>query len=855
MKKKVIIAALATICAVSGVVALTACDNGGSGHTHDYDTTKWVSVDDNYHAHPCKHEGCTSVSGAERHDEQTEITATCIADGEEITTCAAEGCTYEKREFHGKVAHSWGEWTVAEGYGPSAEEEGTATRKCTVSGCQAEDEPLTLPVLSDSVDSGYTANEIEPHTCTENGLAEYTYVDGDNTVKFNAVVPKSHTYQAEITWEGGFPEKAEITCSECDGVHDEIVRLFVPENEGDTQAGSITEVYEHQIANCQQPGYSKRTATVEYNGKIIKTELKVISETEMTDHQYELNEEHKYGYDETKHWHVCMTSGCGHKDETSEQEHDYSSSEGVVIKYATATEQGERELECVCGHKTIVMFDGHTDNCDVGEPYYSVTNFNGEEVSQTPLGEIGGKYYYLGDGEPVVIAFSNLTNSASQVDNVELYYEKGGIYVPVIAVIDRRDGDEQPIAGGFIGDETSANKGKCVVRFYKVGGEFQTIGGENKYVGGNYAEVNLKLVINVGEESIAVEKTITFAPVPALDKPLAYNYFEYVTEGDGQVPYFNYKWSDLANVNMYAGQQYKFIASGYSVSVSKDGGSAEDLAETDDVFVFAPQEAGAYVITIANPYNPKASYTVNVTVNAAVDTAKLFAGKYAAGDYTVTFGEDNAITVQKDEEQAVNLTYTYEEGVFATTGSSTVSVILTPAYRLYIVDSGVYSELQAKGETTDEIYDILGGTSWEKVVFELTGGTQANIIVTISFNEDKSGTVVIKYVMSLSTGMVLSNQQSTFNFNYSAEKIDDYYKLNFNLVEGDYTSNKKPAYELGEALEGQDTKCSNDFCYINKDSRVTVNDDSVSLSLWLKTGNTNSSQSTEQAVEFDKVTE
>ncbi|MCM1439140.1 MAG: hypothetical protein NC131_08040 [Roseburia sp.] len=868
MKGKALLAALAAACLMGGAAAVAGCSNGSGGHTHDYTGVEFTpNSDGKTHSKKCTVDGCNVVTETDTHNfgkGVPETPATCRTEGVTKFTCT--DCGYSYTEPAAKTAHSWGEWTVAEGCEPDGETSGTATRKCTVEGCGAVDQPLTVPNLTEGE---FTTVVKKAKSCTEDGITEYTYTHGGDTVKFDVTVPKSHDYQAEITWASGFPERAEITCSACDDVHDEIVRQYVPENEGDTQNGSITETYEYRIANCQQSGYSRRTAKVEYKGQIIKTELKVLSETPITDHDYETSTgKLKYGFDETKHWHVCVTKDCGHKDETSEAEHDFENNvlSNVIIKYATATEQGEREIECACGYKKVFKFDGQTDNCDMLAPYYSVTDFQGAETSQTPLGETGGKYYYQGGNESVLFGFSNLSNGALAVHNVELFYEMGGTYVPVIAVTERKDGDEHPVAGGFIKDAASANGGKCAIRFYKVGGELKKIddGDDNYhfvYEGGSYAQVNLKVVVYVGEESVAVEKTLTFAPVPVLEKPQAYTYIEYVAEGSGKEPYFNYDLTDLSDITMYVGQSYKFIARGYTVTVSKEGGEAETLTEEGNEFTFTPETAGEYLISVANPYNAKESYAVTLTVNAAADTAKLFAGKYAAGDYTVTFGEENAVTVQKGEEPAVNLTYAYQEGVFATSGSSTISLILTPAYKLYVADSGAYYELQAKGEATDEIYGILGGTSWEKEICTIDASMFiTRITVTISFNTDKTGVITIKLVMTMSAnGMTMQNQQSTFKFTYGAEIIDGKYKLKFTLTEDDYSANAKAAYEFGietddDLPEGKTYTDYNDFSIMNKNSIVTVDNEEVSLSLWLRTGDTNSSNATEQAVEFEKVT-
>ncbi|MCM1437726.1 MAG: hypothetical protein NC131_00750 [Roseburia sp.] len=187
MKKKVLLAAFAAACLVSGAAALAACsnsDNNGT-HDHDYDTTKWVLVGNDKHAHPCKVEGCTSVSESATHTEKTVNTATCTEDGETITTCTVEGCPYEVKTPATKLGHEWDtehpvqEQTHLQG----------VIYACKREGCNAtsdEGEPLahtykytykdetTHTGKCDGADCGEVAEIEKPHTFKTESIGNFT---------------------------------------------------------------------------------------------------------------------------------------------------------------------------------------------------------------------------------------------------------------------------------------------------------------------------------------------------------------------------------------------------------------------------------------------------------------------------------------------------------------------------------------------------------------------------------------------------------------------------------------------------------------------------------------------------------
>ncbi|MCM1546399.1 MAG: hypothetical protein NC033_05110 [Clostridiales bacterium] len=175
MKKKVIIAALATICAVSGVAALTACDNGGSGHTHDYDTTKWVMVSDEMCAHPCKLDGCTSVSGAEPHNTESSTTATCTDGGDKTTECTR--CEYSVTEHEDALGHDFsGSFiqTATEHY-----------KLCAHDGCEEKSQQGDHIWQISGSGLSETSIKYVCHTCQKEDIKQVTFADlqsGNNAV-------------------------------------------------------------------------------------------------------------------------------------------------------------------------------------------------------------------------------------------------------------------------------------------------------------------------------------------------------------------------------------------------------------------------------------------------------------------------------------------------------------------------------------------------------------------------------------------------------------------------------------------------------------------------------------------------
>lgn len=763
MKKKILLALLASACLACGAAAAAGCNNSGESSSHHFETG-WTYNPDNLnlgHWHKCEDEGCNQVSGTAPHRWDggvTTKTATCTEEGVITYTCS--DCHATKTEPIQKAAHTWGKWTVVTA--PTADTEGKATRVCTVDGCTAEDTPLTIPTLEEGT---FKTEVIEAATCTTDGTTKYTYTNGNDSVSFNVTVPKGHKYKAVFDKTDIMAFTAVVTCENCSDVSVEY-----------SKGHGLIMTHEQVQPTCQKEGHSTWTGTLTHDG-VTFTDFKT-NIIEKVEHSFT-----KWAYDETKHWKVCSYTGCTQKDAASEQAHSYVTAE--ITKRPTATEQGERLERCECGHIKTVKFNGVAGECDITSFYTVETNMQGVETSRTELSLNGGKYYHLRDDKAIYLTFNK------QIDGIKLYYSLDGVnYLAVPA----------PSLDNTLPAVFSFNKesGACFIRLYNQSDE-----------------ISFKAKIYVAQDSIAVEKQFTITPVPALATPKAYVYSE---------SKFAYEWADIADTTIFVGQEYKIKALGYNVTA---GGQSITLNEEGEG-AFTPTTAGDYTVTIVSPYNANDSHTAKITVKEAVDTATLLSGNYAGGDYAVAFGEGNAITVSKEGADDIALTYTYEGGIFSTAGSDSVSIILTPTYKLFIVVGEEKTELKKQGVTDDRIYEILGGTTWK--FNESTNGITYEF--TVTFNANGTGTIAKVDNSWAAFGMVYS---TTYAFTYSCTVIDSIYNLAFERQgEGvvDATNGGAGFSEIGGYATNVDK--DNDFSYINNGS--TVSSDGTSLNLNFNTG-------------------
>lgn len=194
MKKKILLALIATACLAGGAISIAGCNSTPSnegGHDHDYEGVELTPIINSdgtseYHAHKCKVEGCNQTSGAAKHEYETVTTeATCTTAKSVKYTC--KYCHYEKTETVGeKLGHTWGDWEITTENMPTENESGKATRTCTVDGCNAVDTTtLTVPQLwvGGKINPVYTDWVLNNTAdCENEGTATYTFVNSQNQV-------------------------------------------------------------------------------------------------------------------------------------------------------------------------------------------------------------------------------------------------------------------------------------------------------------------------------------------------------------------------------------------------------------------------------------------------------------------------------------------------------------------------------------------------------------------------------------------------------------------------------------------------------------------------------------------------
>lgn len=790
MKSKQLITLLIAAAAACAA-GLTACSKGDAP-THAYGE-EWFYTDGSGHYHKCADDGCNAVSGTEAHTygEASVTPSTCTVAGSRTVWCTV--CGYSYTENLPLAAHGYGAWTV--GTQPTATDGGTAKRVCTAAGCGAEDEDkLDLPAL----ESGeYTVTD-STATCTAAGTATYTYSKNGVTVVFTAPSSAGHKYVADYVWDGADNLTVKLTCSVCDMQEIDLTDIAY---ETDTRA-----------ADCTAGGYEKKTGTATYDGQTF-SDTKILSETPVLAHVYS----YVIAYDETQHWQRCIN--CNGRNPESVADHDFVNnvrSDRLTVR-PTATEQGVRRIQCSCKYEKDFPFDGIVSSCNIA----SFKLKSGKDVPYTD-----GMYYYVNNNDVISLSFSDLSDGATAINAITFEYSPDGINyltAPTTTTI-----LTQPVAYYYDGS------GVCTLRFYQVD---ET--GADGQITKVYKQVYLRASIYVTEQSIAVEKEFVFAPAPAQTAAQAYVFDESKLVCE---------WQSLGLYTMYVGQEYRIKAPG-GYTVSADGQSVTLNADGEGAFV--PSVAGTYTVTAASLYNSAKSYTATLTVKEAPDCTAKLSGSYTGNDYTVAFGEGNTITVSKDGEADVTLSYTFADGVLTTSGSNDVSVSITPSYKMMLTAGEDKCLLTKVYVTTNAVRSVLGGTSWTKCVYDpVKVNTTYSVTITVSFNADGTGTLV--RTMDRYSGTVKKRSYvSTLNFTYAGAEVDGTTKLIFTYADSSEYTNENHVFEVGKGESYTD----NDFSVINYgEEDSTVSADGTCLTLWLKTGHYNASASTGQAVVFDRVT-
>lgn len=274
---------------------------------HEYDNSKWKSVDKTYHARPCKNCGAYDESTKEPHKFS----------GKE-PGCTAPGCGFERKMYKVTLTTNYPvdcHVTTQNGVPVTSiiggVEEGTAV---TVSG-------NTLHIGNDTFT--FRTNNGEQYSYTFTGwtidgqpFPENYTINKSVTIKatFNRVVN-----QYTVTWEaaGGTIQDTVYTS----GTQNWGTRINAPANVVKAPDSSFSYTFTGwQDAAGKDPA-EKVTGNVTYTAQYTKKA-----------HVYEAG---VWKYDDSGHWHVCTVSDCGYA--TEKNPHTYADADATVCTVCGAS--------------------------------------------------------------------------------------------------------------------------------------------------------------------------------------------------------------------------------------------------------------------------------------------------------------------------------------------------------------------------------------------------------------------------------------------------------------------------------------------------------------------------------------
>ena len=275
---------------------------------HEYDTSKWKSVDNFYHAHPCK------ICGA--YDETSK--APHKFSGKK-PGCTATGCDFERTMHNVTLTTNYADCSVTTQNGIPVTsiiggvEEGTAV---TVSGntLHIGDETLT-----------FSTNNGEQYSYTFTGwtiggqpIRENYTINAPVTIKANF---KCVVNQYTVTWNtaGGTIQDTGYTS----GKQDWGTPITAPSNVVKAPDSS----HSYTFAGWQDAAGNVPTTTTTVTGNVTYT-----AQYTTAAHVYETG---VWKYDDSDHWQVCKVSDCGYA--TEKTPHTYADADATVCKVCGAS--------------------------------------------------------------------------------------------------------------------------------------------------------------------------------------------------------------------------------------------------------------------------------------------------------------------------------------------------------------------------------------------------------------------------------------------------------------------------------------------------------------------------------------
>lgn len=273
---------------------------------HKYDTSKWESVDNFYHAHPCKK--------CDAYDESSKAPHTFS--GKE-PGCTATGCNFKRTMYDVTLTTNYADCHVTTQNGGAVTgiiggvEEGTAV---TVSGntLRIGDETLTFS--------------------TNNG-EQYSYTFTGWTIN-NQLIPENYTINKPVTITANFERVVNqytVTWNAAGGTIQDTGYTSGTQDWG-TQITAPTTVVKAPDSSCSYTFTGWQDAAGKAPAEKVTGDMTYTAQYTTAAHVYGAG---VWAHDDSSHWHVCTVSGCGYAAEKNP--HTYADADATVCKVCGAS--------------------------------------------------------------------------------------------------------------------------------------------------------------------------------------------------------------------------------------------------------------------------------------------------------------------------------------------------------------------------------------------------------------------------------------------------------------------------------------------------------------------------------------
>lgn len=293
-------------CTVCGAEDADKTFEAGDMLPHEYDTSKWESVDKTCHAHPCK------ICGA--YDETSK--APHEFSGKE-PNCKAIGCDYKRTMYDVTLATDYADCSVTTQNGIPVTriiggvQEGTAV---TVSG-------NTLHIGNDTFT--FRTNNGEQYSYTFTGWT----IDGQP-------ISESYTIIAPVTIKANFNRVVNqytVTWDAAGGIIQDTVYTSGTQDWG-TQITAPTTVVKAPDSSCSYTFTGWQDADGNPPATTVTGNVTYTAQYTTAAHVYG---EGVWAHDDSGHWHVCTVSGCGYA--TEKTPHTYADADATVCEVCGAS--------------------------------------------------------------------------------------------------------------------------------------------------------------------------------------------------------------------------------------------------------------------------------------------------------------------------------------------------------------------------------------------------------------------------------------------------------------------------------------------------------------------------------------